>query len=130
MTRIEPNPTSPFADADPSVRHIFPSPIFFPSPQPGVLAVAGCERMAVVPSEPMRDAAAGDLPEGLCPGCLAAMRGEELPADVRPVADCRECGSLTDHDGLCAVCRQEAHEEWAALTAAADAAAPGGEGRG
>lgn len=124
MTRIEPNPPSPFADADSQYRHIFPSPVFFPDPKPGVLALAGCDRLAVVPSEPLRDTADGELPDGLCPACLAAMRGEELPADVRPVADCRECGNRTDHDGLCVMCRMDGHETWAA-----DAAAPGGEGR-
>lgn len=122
MTRIEPNPPSPFADADPQYRHIFPSPVFFPPPRPGVLALAGCDRMAVVPSESLRDAAAGELPDGLCPGCLAAMRGEELPADARPVTDCRECGSRTDHDGLCVMCRMDGHEALAAAPATEDGA--------
>lgn len=114
MTTVTPNPYSPYADADPQYRHIFPSPIFFPDPIPGGLALAGCERMAVVPTEPLQDAQAGDgiLPDGLCPACLAAMRGEELPEDARRVASCRDCGCSTDHDGLCAVCRQEAHEAW------------------
>lgn len=123
MTRIEPNPRSPFADADLRYRHIFLSRAFFPAPQPGVLALAECDRLAVVPTEPLRDALAdGELPDGLCPACLAAMRGEKLPADVRPVSDCRECSSRTDRDGLCVMCRMDGHE-----ALAADAAAPGGD---
>lgn len=112
MARIAPNPHSPYADADPQYRHIFPTIIFFGDPEPGALLTAGCERMAVVPSEPLRNAADGGLPDGLCPACLAAMRGEELPEDIRPVAQCRECESPTHHDGLCALCRQTNHDEW------------------
>lgn len=112
MTTIAPNPHSPYADADPNSRHLFPSYAFFGAPTPGGLATTGCERLAVVPEEPLKDAADGILPDGLCPACLAAMRGEELPEDVRPVTDCRSCDSSTYHDGLCAMCRMEAHEAW------------------
>lgn len=109
--RVPPNPHSPYADADPQYRHIFPTVIFFGPPKPGQLVTAGCERMAVVPDEPLRTAD-GELPDGLCPACVAAMRGEELPADARPVSACRDCGGSTDHDGMCALCRQGAHEAW------------------
>lgn len=113
MATIAPNPYSPYADADPNVRHIFPTISFFGMPDPGTLTPTGCERLAVVPEETLRAADEGDeLPDGLCPACLAAMRGEELPEDARPVAQCRECEAWTDHDGLCAVCRQEKHEQW------------------
>lgn len=114
MTTIAPNPHSPYADADPNYRHIFAAFTFFGDPHPGGLVPTACERLAVVPEEPLRDANAGDgtLPDGLCPACLAAMRGEELPEDIRPVTDCRECESRTEHDGLCALCRQEKHEAW------------------
>lgn len=112
MTRIDPNPHSPYADADPQYRHIFPTFIFCDAPAPGSLALAGCERLAVVPAEQLRSAADGELPDGLCPACLAAMRGEELPTDARPVSQCRSCECFTDHDGLCALCRQEAHAKW------------------
>lgn len=114
MTTVTPNPYSPYADADPQYRHLFPTITIFGDPIPGGLALAGCERMAVVPVEPLQDANAGDgtLPDGLCPACLAAMRGQELPDDAQQVTNCRDCDSRTDHDGLCAVCRQEAHEDW------------------
>ncbi|MEU9014286.1 hypothetical protein AB0D12_31855 [Streptomyces sp. NPDC048479] len=114
VTAVAPNPYSPYADASPQRRHIFLTSSFFGDPKPGVLTPTGCERLAVVPEEPMRDANSGDgiLPHGLCPACLAEMRGEELPEGVQPVADCRACGSSTDHDGMCALCRQEAHDDW------------------
>jgi hypothetical protein len=106
----EPNPYSPFADADPKLRHIFPVPIFFPEPRPGVLQPTGCDRMAVVSPVPVEVPA--DLPDGLCPLCVAVMRGEEPTLVERLVEECRECGTLTSHDGLCALCRQEMHEQW------------------
>ncbi|NUS82707.1 MAG: hypothetical protein HOY75_08135 [Streptomyces sp.] len=114
MTRIAPNPYSPYADADPTTRHIFEAFAFLGNPHPGGLVPAACGRLAVVPEETLRDATGGDgtLLEGLCPVCLAAMNGEELPEDTRPVGQCRECESATDHDGLCALCRQDKHEEW------------------
>jgi hypothetical protein len=112
MTTIAPNPHSPYADADPQWRHIFPTITLFGHPKPGGLATAGCERLAVVPEEPLRDTADGELPDGLCPACLAAMRGEELPFDARRIGPCGECGCSTDHDGLCSMCRQDKHDEW------------------
>jgi hypothetical protein len=86
--------------------------MFFGPPAPGGLALAGCERMAVVPDEPMRTANPNELPDGLCPACVAAMRGQELPDDTRPVTDCRTCDGRTEHDGVCALCRQELHDQW------------------
>jgi hypothetical protein len=114
VNKVAPNPYSPYADADLQYRHVFPVVTFFGNPKPGGLALAGCERMAVVPEEPLQDALAGDgvLPDGLCPACVASMRGEELPADARPVSQCRDCEGSTDHDGLCALCRQDAHDAW------------------
>lgn len=111
MTKIEPNPHSPYANADSTSRHIFPSPIFFPDAKPGVLALTACEAMAVVPVEPLRDAMAeGVLPDGLCPECVAVMQGGRPPQ--RPSSRCGECGSATWHGELCALCRQEKHEAW------------------
>lgn len=115
MTRIEPNPYSPYATADAQWRHIFPALDVFGPPRPGALTVAGCERLAVVPNEPLRaDAGHPELPDGLCPMCVAAMRGEDLPEDARPESQCRECTGWTHHDALCALCRMQAHEEWVA----------------
>jgi hypothetical protein len=113
---IAPNPPSPFADADPEFRHLIPAlPSIFGLPQPGVLATTGCGYLAVVPDEPMRNANHVLLPAGLCPTCLAVMRGEKAPADSRPVIDCRTCGSATRHDTACALCRMEFHSRWVAV---------------
>lgn len=111
MTTVTPNPASPYADADPAFRHMFPS--LFGPPLPGHLAFAGCDRLAVVPPEMTETGpTARTLPDGLCPACLAAMRGQEPPEDIRPVANCRACDATTDHDGLCAMCRMDAHDQW------------------
>ncbi|MDX3019900.1 hypothetical protein [Streptomyces acidiscabies] len=110
MTRLAPNPHSPYADANPDVRHIFPSPIFFPTAKPGVLALTACEGMAVVPEEMTQTAPGAELPEGLCSECVAVMNGGEPPK--RESSQCGECGTATWHGALCAVCRQEAHEAW------------------
>ncbi|WP_225825647.1 hypothetical protein [Streptomyces naphthomycinicus] len=112
MTKVDPNPHSPYADADPNYRHIFATIAFFGDPAPGRLVPTACERLAVVPEEALRDTHAGDgtLPDGLCPICVAVMQGgDELR---HPVTGCRECEAVTDHDGLCALCRQEKHDAW------------------
>jgi hypothetical protein len=75
MTRIAPNPHSPYASANPDVRHIFPSPIFFPAPTPGVLAPAACNLMAVVPDELIETQPGAPLPDGLCADCVTVMQG-------------------------------------------------------
>ncbi|MEV0443489.1 hypothetical protein AB0I84_13115 [Streptomyces spectabilis] len=110
MTRLDPNPGSPHADADPQYRHLLPTPLFFPAPPPGALALTGCMALAVVPEDLTETSPDGELPEGLCPACVAVMRGGEPPA--RPVTSCRSCSKRTRHDGLCALCRQDAHEQW------------------
>lgn len=111
MAKVEPNPFSPYADAAPDVRHLFQSPIFFPDPVPGALALTGCERMAVVP-EPLPDTAAvTELPEGLCPACLSVMHGNDWP-DWGSPTECDSCGTATQHGLMCALCRQEMHEQW------------------
>lgn len=109
-----PNPHSPYATAEPSVRHLLPG--LSGPPTSGNLAPTGCNRLAVVPGEPLRAAPDDNtFPPGMCDTCLAAWYashlGEELPDD-RPATDCRECESRTRHDGLCAMCRQDAHETW------------------
>ncbi|MEX3206041.1 hypothetical protein [Streptomyces acidiscabies] len=110
MPKLTPNPHSPYADANPDVRHIFPSPIFFPTAKPGVLALTACEGMAVVPEEMTQTAPGAELPEGLCPDCVTVMQGGRPPK--RPSSKCGECGSATWHGELCALCRQEKHEAW------------------
>ncbi|MFH8792242.1 hypothetical protein [Streptomyces sp. NPDC017941] len=110
MTRIAPNPHSPYADADRTVRHIFPSPICFPTPAPGVLALTACEAMAVVPESLVEWEADAPLPDGLCLACVTVMQGGMPP--VRESSQCGACGTATWHGELCALCRQGAHEKW------------------
>ncbi|MGW7316328.1 hypothetical protein [Streptomyces sp. NPDC054865] len=31
--------------------------------------------------------------------------------DVRPISMC-PCGLTTEHDGVCALCRQDDHDDW------------------
>ncbi|MFB6934550.1 hypothetical protein [Streptomyces chartreusis] len=111
MTTLAPNPHSPYADADPTKRHIFAAFAFFGDPTPGGLVPTACERLAVVPEEPLTGTSPdAELPDGLCPLCVAVMQGGDEPR--HPVTDCRECEAVTDHDGLCALCRQEKHDAW------------------
>ena len=111
MSSVAPNPHSPHADADPRYRHVLPTPASFGAPRPGTLLPTACSRLAVVPDEALRLAAGDDLPDGLCPACLAALRGQEPPLEIRPISKCA-CGMTTEYDGRCALCRQEDHDEW------------------
>ncbi|MFD7093357.1 hypothetical protein [Streptomyces xanthophaeus] len=114
---LTPNPSSPFATAAPDVRHIAPTLLFAGAPRPGALILVGCDRLAVVPTEPLTETMPGaPLPDGLCPDCVTAMNGDDLPAlalsALEPTGPCRDCGVDTRHDGLCALCRMDAHDEW------------------
>lgn len=113
MTRIEPNPHSPYATADPNSRHLLPVPLFFPEPKPGSLAVTGCRELAVAPDKLSDTNTTAELPDGLCPACVTAMTTGTEP-DPRPTTDCAECGQTTEHNGLCAVCRMDMHDQWRA----------------
>ncbi|MGP3684119.1 hypothetical protein ACTVZO_05295 [Streptomyces sp. IBSNAI002] len=107
---LTPNPSSPFATATPDVRHILPSTLG--NPRPGALVLTDCDRLAVVPTEPLTDAHSLDpLPDGLCPDCIAAMQGVSRNTE-QPSSECRECAAVTRHDGLCVLCRMDAHDEW------------------
>jgi hypothetical protein len=115
--RIPPNPHSPYATADPDLRHLIPS-LFGILPNPGGLTLTACERMAVVPDGTLGDATdalaesrAADLPPGLCPICVGAVTGESVPGKQGPDT-CRECGSGSSQGEWCALCRQELHDEW------------------
>ncbi|MFE6284385.1 hypothetical protein [Streptomyces sp. NPDC057877] len=112
---VLPNTFSPYADADPLYRHLITVflPSLFGEPKPGTLTVTSCERLAVVPAEPLTVADEPDqeLPTGLCPLCLAVMSGEQ-PAPRYPSGPCRRCEVITSHNGLCAQCRQEQHADW------------------
>ncbi|MGW5408987.1 hypothetical protein [Streptomyces spiralis] len=110
-----PNPYSPYADADPLHRHLVTVllPSVFGEPKPGTLTVTCCERLVVVPDEPLTVADEPDqvLPAGLCPLCVAVMRDEQ-PAPRYPSGPCHRCEVATSHNGLCAQCRQEQHADW------------------
>ncbi|WP_171108635.1 MULTISPECIES: hypothetical protein [unclassified Streptomyces] len=110
MPKVEPNPHSPYANADPNYRHIFPSPIFFPQAAPGVLALTACQGMAVVPEALIETEPGAPLPDGLCPACVTVMQGGAPPK--RPSSECGDCAAPTWHGELCALCRQEKHEAW------------------
>lgn len=115
---LTPNPSSPFATADSAARHLIPS--VFGAPRPGTLALTGCDQLAVVPLEPLTDTAPGaQLPDGICHPCIAAMNGDDEAGPEQPVSGCRECGINTRHVGMCALCRQEDHDEWWAQQQAA-----------
>lgn len=116
MTALTPNPHSPYADADPAYRHLLPA-LFGIAPKAGVLAVAACGGMAVAP-ETLGDATdalvasrLSDLPEGLCPTCVAVANGQQN--EPRPASqDCSLCDGTSSHGSLCALCRQDLHDEW------------------
>ncbi|TDD31666.1 hypothetical protein E1287_25740 [Actinomadura sp. KC06] len=121
MTRcVSPNPYSPYANALPNARHLVPG-FLGATPVPGVLAPTACDRMAVVPTEPLEDVTdllivgrATSLPPGLCTTCVGAAVGEEPPEDdprIRPTT-CRECGGASSQGEWCALCRQSLHDQW------------------
>lgn len=115
--RIPPNPYSPYADANPNARHLIAS--FLGSlPEVGVLTLAGCGRMAVVPAEPLTDVTdlllagrTGELPPGLCADCVGVAAGDGEPLPPVP-GTCRDCDSPSSHGDLCALCRHELHSKW------------------
>ncbi|HEY9410987.1 MAG TPA: hypothetical protein VIP77_15520 [Jiangellaceae bacterium] len=113
--KITPNPYSPYANADPDLRHAYPS-FFGALPDPGVLTVTGCRRMAVVadsiPRDVLDEIAAGRLPEGMCPVCVKAATEGEQDISSLPCQACRDCSGDSSQGELCALCRQEMHDEW------------------
>lgn len=115
--RLTPNPHSPYADAGPNYRHLIPS-FFGLAPDAGGLAVAACGGMTVVPEETLGDATdalregrTADLPDGLCPICVSVATGRQAEPPGTPGV-CRECSTRSSHGDLCALCRQDAHDEW------------------
>jgi len=113
MTTVPPSPYSPYATADPDVRHLIPLPEEYGPPAPGRLLPAGCHELAVVSDDSAEiDPATRPLPRGLCAPCVASMRGLAVPDDTRPLTNCRTCGGETRYNHLCALCRAEAHQLW------------------
>lgn len=110
--RIQPNPHSPYATADPTTRHLFPVLPLLGPPLPGMLALTGCVLLAVVPDTVQQINPAAP-PEGLCQVCTAAAFDNTPPPD-RDVHPCPGCGAPTHQPQRCAVCRMEAHDEWRA----------------
>lgn len=125
MTRLDPNPPSPYATADPQYRHLFPEYPIFGAPPAGVLAVTACEGLAIVPDGPLRELDSAAPPDGLCPACLTVAAGGDAPSRPQSLP-CQQCESQGP-DGLCVLCRIELHETWAAQQTAADQ--PHGEPR-
>uniref|UniRef100_A0AAU2A1R1 Uncharacterized protein n=1 Tax=Streptomyces sp. NBC_00093 TaxID=2975649 RepID=A0AAU2A1R1_9ACTN len=116
MTTVPPSPYSPYATADPDVRHLIPLPPEYGPPTPGTLLPAGCHELAAVSDDPTEiDPATEQLPSGLCALCVASMRGLAVPDDTRPLTNCRTCGGETRYNSLCALCRAEAHQLWQAV---------------
>ncbi|MGW0486189.1 hypothetical protein [Nonomuraea sp. NPDC003214] len=107
---LRPNPYSPYATATLSGRHVFPS-FLGASPLPGVLGLAHCERMAVVPAEPLSGLDLDQPQPGLCQACVNAAIGLAAPARQEP-QDCQECGSVGSQGRWCALCRQDLHDHW------------------
>ncbi|WP_200302258.1 hypothetical protein [Streptomyces adelaidensis] len=110
MKTVPPNPYSPYATAHPTERHLFRT--LGGPPTPGALTHTGCDRLAVVPEETIElDPTAEELPEGLCATCVACMRGLVVTV-TKTETDCLNCGLSNIQNGLCAVCRAEAHQLW------------------
>lgn len=119
--RIAPNPYSPYANALPDARHLLPVLFFMPPPPPGTLALTGCDRMAVVPVDLLKDVTellsagrAGELPPGLCADCVSAATGEGRVAGHPQAAPavCEHCDGPSSQGRWCALCRQELHDAW------------------
>lgn len=107
---VPPNPYSPYATATLTDRHLFPS-FFGADPLPGVLGLAACERMTVVPTDPLNELDFDNPPPGLCQACLGAVFNEKDPARPDPQA-CQECGEQGSQGRWCALCRQDLHDTW------------------
>lgn len=114
---ISPNPHSPYATADPNTRHLIPS-LLGALPKPGKLALTACDRMAVVPTEPLDDATDAlrqgrhdQLPAGLCADCIGAASGELTPTPL-PATTCEDCGNRSTQGQYCTHCRLDLHEDW------------------
>ncbi|MFJ8743442.1 hypothetical protein ACIRL2_29205 [Embleya sp. NPDC127516] len=104
------HPTSPYATADPALRHVIPSP-FGQTPRPGLLALTACGNLAVVPATaPVHLDSDHADPDDLCPRCAAAVQDADAHPDIRPHTLCEMCEAPTRHGNLCAPCRQDAHD--------------------
>lgn len=115
--RVSPNPPSPFADADPTRRHLLLTLVFLPLPAPGHLAMTGCDRAAVVPDEPVEVGSTDELPEGICPLCITAFEAVQHGHGAlrAPLDDCRICAAPTRCEAVvCGPCRSDLHDQWVA----------------
>ncbi|MGW6502933.1 hypothetical protein [Nonomuraea angiospora] len=128
MTRVEPNPYSPYATAAADVRHLFAVPSWLmASPRPGTLTPTGCGELAVVPEAPIKIEPGEPLPEGVCPTCVSARNADVVVTPTLTDADCQECGLRTAHGALCALCRSLLHDYWWLANAAANARPAAGD---
>jgi hypothetical protein len=112
----DPNPYSPFADADPETRHLFPVLLLLGGqpPRPGTLAGTGCGRLAVVPDAPI-EVRGPTLPEGVCEGCRQSFALDTPLDPTGKPHPCPCCNAATRHEGNCAACRQQLHKAWNSL---------------
>lgn len=110
MTNVDPNPYSPYATADPNARHVLD--ILLPvGVKTGRLSLTACGNLAVVPEELTSLKETDTIPKGMCKPCLeVAVNGQEV--EMREMTPCIECQTMTEHGGICAVCRMEGHDNW------------------
>lgn len=115
-TSATPNPYSPYATADPERRHIIPVPALLADlgarPEPGALATTSCGQLAVVPAGVVLVEPGAEFPAIACPQCLEAMAADRIDEPPREPEPCNECDRPTPYAGLCALCRQDRHDEW------------------
>jgi hypothetical protein len=115
MADITPNPYSPYATADPALRHLIPIPRLLADlgvrPDTGALATTSCGQLAVVPDDAIMVDPGHPFPPIACPACIAAMKADRIDETPRDIEPCPECARPTPY-GLCIVCRQDQHNEW------------------
>lgn len=120
---VTPNPYSPFATADPSLRHIIPVlRLLNAAPIAGGLSTTGCGQLAVVPADVIEVRPGHPFPAIACRACIAAMNADRIDNPAAERLPCSNCESLTPYPGLCILCRQERHDAWWTEQAHADAA--------
>jgi hypothetical protein len=113
---VQPNPHSPYATADPTLRHLFPlfwwDALIEGPPIPGTLRLTGCGELSVVAEMVIEILPGESLPTGVCPACAAARLRDRPDTPIGPVQDCSTCWRRTNRGGQCASCRRKAHDAW------------------
>jgi hypothetical protein len=110
---LTPNPYSPYATAQPGVRHIFTSsPFLLGERVPWVLGTTACRNLAVVLDEPVLPFDKASSPPGICPTCLAAVRGQMVISAGEELTRCDLCRAKTRQGQWCSPCRESLHRAW------------------